>query len=1134
MQHHINEIASPRKNGENHGRSTKLTSPLIDKQFFFRKPEPKKTNRSRHSKPKSQRVTIETTTTNPPLVPADGAYTFTIDSATRSTHSYKKIINRMSNLPGKESSFSTHLTLPSIPKELSTQMFLPFSKNLPPNDHLNRTTMHANDKHNDTLEIADSDSDGDRIEFQHDSDSGTGDRISTENEPNRQRHVATQPGIAPRNSNICEGLMELKKKSPAEEDIVYSPREKFWLELAGILQDTNAPKYLFKDLSKWAMKLIDDPFFQNMGGRMGYTELVNRMASIHGIEGMRPTNRILRLPGSLHSVSVVKFNFLEQIFSLLTDTKLMRPENLIWGKDKPNKRFKKTDHLGDVHTTNWFIETQDKLCTSPMDVLVPLIEFIDRSYSNGNCWEPASTTLGIFVLEIRQTPEAWRHLGFIPGLLDRLIGLDKDAKKKDKAQIKTVDYHFVLRYILSDLIEIDKYKDGVKWVYQGEEYNLKFAVMNVIGDIEGFDKLNARKRNHNGPRMTFACDIKRENCMNPYAPCTFHCFHHINSLMIKSFDYSGEVNPLFSIQETKDAREELNEIYFYHGIRNAFTGVNFGANENGLNSACCVCMMHTFKEKFPDLLVDLFLLSLGRTEDTIGKLDIETSMPRLITKIRKQSARNYPRISKFAFRLTKGQIKYDANQKYARVFALYIFSLSSSCRNLMIGEGDFKVSPERMNKLTKLLEYSLSIYEYMYQERFPRHLLETRSDGGHILASMPIREFLAYYQEVLEEISPSSEVNIHSIFPKLHYLTHVPTNILIYGSARNFDGGASEGNFRQLAKKPARKTQRRADSIDIQLCNNYADDMILRKALDHADIKRYGSKHLKDLTDSSCEVAEADDAGSDIDSDEDSETGCFDELPNRKSKMSINSRSTKVTINFDVERRKISVNVKQNNKKFTRPYPRSCLEALYDILIYERPRILQDDYVDAFTCLSRDGLIYRAHPSYRSGQEWYDYANFRWQTEEGPDEDTMIYAGTPGQRRNVTEREVMTYESIARIFMFVDLRNCTLHPESTYSNAIYALVKSVELNETNTDPTPQAVDHWVSCGCPRLAKYWTMEDNYRLVKASFITSPCFALEDYEDSDMTQKSPFVVEILPFKEWKYVHNEDLGCDKDNRYD
>ncbi len=1109
-----------KKAGEQRG-DAKSSSSLIEKQFFSTS---NKGNRSRSSKSKSQRVTIETTTAKPPSVPIDGGYTFNIHSATLSTHNYKKIVNRMTvtDLPGNDSSFS-YPTLPSIPKELMSQLFLPLSGDLSPKNHQDRI-IDVDDEPNNNFEVADSsESDDDQIEFQHTPDTD-GNNPSTEDE--QDRHTDTQGTTT--NSNICNGLMKIKLNSPDPEDIVYSPRETFWLELAGILQDTNAPKYLYKDLQKWALKMIDNPYFKDMGAPLGYTELVNRMAKIHGIEGIRPTNRILRLPGSLHYVSVVKFDFLEQIFSLLTDTKLMRPENLIWGKNKPNKRFGRTSHLGDVHTTDWFINTQEKLCTSPQDVLIPISKFIDRSFGKGHCWEPTSMTLGIFLRSIRQTPEAWRHLGFIPGLLDKLVVLDKDAKKKDNAQIKTVDYHFVLRYIISDLIELDKFKDGVKWVYQGEEYNLKFAVMNVIGDIEGFDKLNARKRSHNGPAMTFSCDIKRENCMDPYAPCTFHCFHHINSLMIKSFDYSGEMNPLYSLEETKNAREELNDIYFYHGIRNAFTGVNFGANENGLNSACCVCMMHTFKEKFPDLLVDLFLLSLGRTEDTIGKLEIETSMPRLITKIRKQSARNYPRISKFAFRLTKGQIKYDANQKYARVFALYIFSLTSSCRNLMIGDGDFKVTQERMNRLTKLLEYSLSIYEYMYQEQFPRQLLETPSNNGHHLrASIPIQEFLKFYQEVLEELSPSSIENVHSTFPKMHYLVHVPKNVLKFGSARNFDGGASEGNFQQLAKKPARNTQGRADSIDIQLCNNYANDMILRKALDHSEIKQYGSKHLKEPE--SCDV-DIDEVGSDMDSDDDSDTGCFDEIPSRRSKMNINCRSTKVIITFANDGRNISVNVKKNNKKFTRPYPRSCLEALFDLLVNQTPRQLQSDSIDAFTCLSKDGSIFRAHPSYRSGQEWYDYANFSWQTDEGPDED----AATPGQRRNATTREVMTYESIARIYMFVDLRNCTLHPNSIYSNDIYALVQSVELNETNSDPTQEATNHWESCGCPRLAQYWTLERGYRLTKASFITSPCFALEDYADSDMTQRTPFIVEILPFKEWKYLHNEDLGCDKESRYD
>ena len=1097
----------------------------IQTQFFSAMNNSSSSKRSKLNKAKSRRIQIQTTIAEPPTVPPDAGYSYSIENCLQSTYNYKNFVGCVTTNINHPSYAS--LSPSNIPKELRSQLHQPNcsmdsgelkAMEACGSNEENHQRQHSSGIENETV---DNDVEEDEQEFFriHDSDSSQGS--------DNEAEVARRQPAATSNSS-CDLLLAIKHQAPHVEDIAYSPRQRFWLELAGILQDTNTPKYLYKDISKWAVQLIENPeYTTGCTPSLGYTDLVTQMAKHHGMKGIRPTNEILRLPGSLHSVSVVKFDFMQQIFSLLSDTKLMSPENLIWGDYLPNKRLEKTGFLGDIHTSNWYLRTQEQLCTGPLDVLIPIYLFIDKSFAKGHSWEPTSMTLGIFWRMIRQTPEAWRHLGFIPGLLDKLVGLDEDAAKADQARIKTVDYHFVLRYILSDIIDLERYKDGVKWDFgDGTTYNLKFAIVNVIGDIEGFDKLNGRKRSHRGSAMTFSCDIKRENCMDPYAPCTFHRFDDLNTLQNKSFDYSNTENPAFSAEETKEAREKLNQHFFYHGIRNAFSGINFGANDNGLNSACCVCLMHTFKEKFPDLLVDLFLMTLGKTEDTIGKLQIETSMPRLIAKIRKQSDRNYPKISKFAFRLTKGQIKYDANQKYARVFALYIYSLTTSCRNLITGEGRYKIPMDRMIKLSKLLEESLTIYEYMYQEKFPRELVENKAFGSDFLkAATPIQEFLVNYNDMLEEISPSSETNVHSIFPKLHYLIHVVQNILEYGSSRNFDGGASESNFKQLAKKPARRTQGRADSIDIQLCNNYIDELILRKALDHSMIKEYASKHLK-----SSDQDNIDEAGSDLDSDDDSEDGCYDEMPNRNCKTTINCRSTRVIIRFTDNESKVEVDVKQGNKKFTRPYPATCLEAVYRILIDSEPRQLLDNLVDGFTCLSRKGLIYRAHPSYRSGQEWYDYANFRWQVDEGEEIDVT----TPGQRRLQAGQEVMTYDSMARIYMFLDLRNSRLCENSAYDNDLYALVKSVELDDNNTGPTEEAWQHWEHSGSPRIARHWTLEDGYRLVKAKFISSPCFGFEDYSDSNMINRTGYVIEVKPFNEWKYVHNESLGCSPEDRYD
>ena len=915
----------------------------------------------------------------------------------------------------------------------------------------------------------------------------------------------TTPAVLPN-----DALLQMRDKAPANVDIVYSPREMFWLELAGILQDTNAPKYLYKSIQQWAMKLVNDEHCIGMS-TLGYKELIQRMAVRHGLANSRPYVQQLSLP-SEHILSVVRFNFMAQVHSLLSDDTLMRPENLVFGDD-PHKKFKKEKFLGDIETSNFYILSQEMKCTKDGDVLVVIIFFIDKTHDKGNCFEPVSFTLGIFKRHVRQSPEAWRHVGFIPGLIDKLIPLF-NHRRKDVANHKSIDYHYVLREILGDIINVTSLKDGLKWNIGGKDCNLKFVVFNILGDIEGFDKLCIRKKSHQGRRMTHSCDLKREHCMDPTATCTFHNFDTINRMMEKTYDTTNR----FTDEERTEAEKFLEDMYFYPGVRNAFLGADFGANKNGLNSACGVCLMHTFKEKFPDIVVDLFLGLLGKSEDTVGKLQLEISMPRLISKITKQSSRNYPKISKFAFRLQKGKIKYDANQKYARVFALYLYSLTSSCHGLFVTV--HKKPLADLNLCSSLLHDSLTIYEFLYQDKFPRKFLEASAQDEMPMACQPVQRYLQKFQEVDNLIFPGED---KSIFPKFHYLIHVPIHILDLGSSKNFDGGSSEGNFVKIAKKPARKTQGRSELIDIQLCNNYADDNILRRALDHSSLKPYGSSavHRASNTENVGEgVMDSD--GSDLDSDDDSEDGCFDDIPLMSEGTGINSQSSKFTICLEEDT--IRVKPKKSNVGYVRQFPLASVQVIYNVLINQEPREILDNTIHGFTCLSREGSIYRAHPSYRSGQEWYDFAVIKW--EEGRIQNA-IAATTPGERRRNVTLPQSSYNAVAKICMFIDLRKANLRENSSFKKELYVLIHSVEMNNENTGPVVKAVEEWQRRGSPKLAKFWTKEKGYHIIPVTQIHSPAFVLQDYSDPEMITETEYLIEVEPFEDWKFVINRELGC-------
>lgn len=1134
------------KSFEKKTRISKPTTNVTSQSYTIQNDNVANPLKNSKRKPKKRKITVETQLRNPKTLPDRPTYTYSILGASTQTerHSNRKLRKRTKILT---SSLSTNLHQ-SSKKLLSHGMDQHNYKNIIDRKAMMQSLLSSqsyNEKHssaltthqrNDTEESSsqivfeqgvfdprtNEEADGNELEqdFQN-FDNNADDVSSAESEE--------QNGLADRDI-----LIEMKSKAPRDNQLVYSPKEMFWLELAGILQGTNAPKYLYKTLQKWAMKLVEDPDF-NMMQKLGYKQLIKRMAIKHNLENSRPYVQPLRLPSG-HLLNVVRFNFMSQVYSLLSDDTLMKPENLVFGNN-PTKKFQRKRFLGDIETSDFYIRSQELKCTDEDDVLVVIIFFIDKTYDKGNCFEPVSFTLGIFKRNIRQSPEAWRHLGFIPGLIDKLIPLHNHLRR-NLANLRAKDYHYVLREILSDVINMTNMNDGVKWTFgkgdSAKTCNLKFVVSHVIGDIEGFDKLLLRKRSHQGKRMSHSCDIKRDNCMDPTASCTFHNFDRLNLMMNKTYDATGT----FTEEERNEAFEYLDDMYFYPSVRNAFLGVDFGGNKNGLNSACGVCLMHTFKEKFPDLVVDLFLGLLGKSDDTVGKLKLETSMPRLITKVARQSARNFPKVSKFAFRLTKGKITYDANQKYARVFALYLYSLTTTCHDLYLEE--HKKSLQDLNLCSSLLHDSLTLYEFLYQEKFPRELLQAETEGETKLACQPIQRYLEKYNQV--DLLVMGEEN-RSIFPKVHYLTHIPKHILDLGSTKNFDGGPSEGNFQVMAKKPARKTQGRSELMDIQLCNNYADDNILRRALDKSGLKDYSSEAFSNNTDVHTSTADESEGGDDdsdnglgdgclddiplISDDEGSDDGCLDDIPLMSDGTGINSQSSKFSISW-VQAGVLRVQPKRGNVGYIREFPMTSIQVVYNVLINTEPREILDDSIEGFTCLTRDGSIYRAHPSYRSGQEWYDYARIIWENGDVIQPDRAF---TPGERRNARRRNVEeqnnSYFAIAKICMFIDLRQATFRRNSSFKPGLYALIHSVQMNNDNTGPTNQAVAEWRRKGMSKLVKFWTMEEDYHLIPVSQIHSPVFALQDYSDPDMLVKTEYVIEVNPFEDWQYILNRELGC-------
>ena len=112
-------------------------------------------------------------------------------------------------------------------------------------------------------------------------------------------------------------------------------------------------------------------------------------------------------------------------------------------------------------------------------------------------------------------------------------------------------------------------------------------------------------------------------------------------------------------------------------MKNAFAQLDFGSSSYGIHGACAICGLHTFKQKFPKEVMDVYLSTFGKGVNVRGTVQINKCIPKLIQQIWRQSDRNYPVMTSFTKSFLNAKFQLSANEKYARIFALSLFCMTS-------------------------------------------------------------------------------------------------------------------------------------------------------------------------------------------------------------------------------------------------------------------------------------------------------------------------------------------------------------------------------------------------------------------------------------------------------------------------
>ena len=171
--------------------------------------------------------------------------------------------------------------------------------------------------------------------------------------------------------------------------------------------------------------------------------------------------------------------------------------------------------------------------------------------------------------------------------------------------------------------------------------------------------------------VTHSCKVQRNECGNPDTECEYICQ---NEILSKQKVYQ---NPTSSEECKFEMKEHLNKLGFYSEVVNAFSPLHYGNSNYGVHWAVGICGLHTIKQKFPNAVLGFYFQTFGNDLQNKSTLSIDNAITRLVAQNLKQSERKLPLLTSFKVSFFKAKYSLSANEKYARIFALYLFCMST-------------------------------------------------------------------------------------------------------------------------------------------------------------------------------------------------------------------------------------------------------------------------------------------------------------------------------------------------------------------------------------------------------------------------------------------------------------------------
>jgi hypothetical protein len=640
-------------------------------------------------------------------------------------------------------------------------------------------------------------------------------------------------------------------------------------------------------------------------------------------------------------IDVTHFDFVSQLASLLKDKSLTGDlTQLDVPPDNPFAKYKSPNgRLGTFNSGSWYDKAWDYVCEpNSNDWMCPIIYGCDETIVGSSQGRASVTpllfTLSIFNEHIRNKRTSWRPLGYVYDLAQHgkgMLSADRTTPRELKPEEKSSRYHRMMKALLASHVAVQR-QGGVQDVtvelgtFRKEHVNIKVPVAMIIGDMQGGDKHCGSKIGYSKDlaRLCRQCNIAGDESGDPLVKCG-----KMSMVKIRQYVLDGEVDILKAISQ--------NNVY------SAWFDVCFGGCPRGIFSAAMpVEALHALEA---GLMRDvtLILYKVDLKSSICGQLDIlvgalcyldrqhfmssggTKTMPRMLFKDGVTSLANLPSSHVVGVLLTIVAVSLTDDGK-----ALLEKALTPQDEDLAAGV-------RRLNDMRYVFSLLLSYWSWLKQETFWKcgdAAAEQRADWA-------IRKMLAE----LIKLWPRAEGN-GWFKPKIHEQTHMPPDIRRNGSPRNSYSGSVE-HAHLTVKENARRTQMNRGVLDAQLGKRSAESYIINYAYDRVCVAH---APVRDVPVPAASLL----GGS-------NGTVTFTRVPNRRIITSFQWQAASCT--------------------WPAP-PELALHAIRDTLRHvfvasNDPQLVLTRTLH--TEYARHGVIFRAHPMYRSKQAWHDWVMIRYE-----------------------------------------------------------------------------------------------------------------------------------------------------------